>query len=441
MEALKLINRLAWGAPTVLFIFFSALYFTHKTRALQFKKLPLSIKNAFKRGDRDNSISPLSAACTALGATMGTGNIIGVAGAIAIGGAGAVFWLWVAAALSMIIKFCEIALAVKLRGNAVSYIAKSRLPFRKTLSIFFAVAGAAASLGVGCLTQINTISCAVQSLLIPRLGDAEGAFALRLAVGVFAALALIMILKSQSLVARASTVLVFLMSVAYTLLCLGVIISRINVLPQVFSSIFIGALKPSAVTGGAVGSAFIAIRVGFSRGVFSNEAGMGSAPNAYLKSRGSPFSLGLFGIFETFIDSFFICTLSALAFLAVGNIPYGFDLAASIPINAFTAVYGRSVLYAFCPIVCFFAFSSMIGWGFFGLSFFESAFGKNHSFFFRAIFALSCVLGAVFKSEAVWLLAETLNALMVLPNTAALVSHRKTILNIILEEKNRQAAP
>ena len=192
-------------------------------------------------------------------------------------------------------------------------------------------------------------------------------------------------------------------------------------LPLVFSQIFIGAFNPKTVTGGAVGSAFIAMRFGMSRGVFSNEAGLATAPIAYSCSEGDEISLGFMGIIEVFIDTIVICTLTALAILCAGEISYGADSTSTLTLNALTSVFGQNIIFVFCPVVCFFAFSSVIGWGLYGMKFAEFLLGKYAKKAFIILFLLLQIPAAIFRSNVVWIVAEILNALMIFPNIMSLL--------------------
>ena len=437
MEILNKINAFVWGTPTLLLMFFTGFTLTLRTDFFQIRAFKAAIKTFFKKGDksgRDNQkkrLTPMQSASTALSATMGTGNIVGVAGAVALGGAGAVFWMWVSALLSMIIKFSEIALAVRYRetnpdgsySGGVMYYIKNALPaYFAPLGKFFCICGAISAFGTGNLTQINTMSASVSQAarVLASLSPREDFF-IKLSVGVLCAVLCGYILKSDGRTGQFCEKIIPVMTVLYITMTVGVIAVNFNKLPSVFLQIFKGAFDPKSVTGGAVGSAFISLRLGMSRGIFSNEAGLGTAPTAYACSDGDELSLGLMGIVEVFIDTIVVCTLTALTLLCVGGIDYGTDTASALTINALSTVYGKNVIFVFCPVVCFFAFSSVIGWGLYGAKFTAFLFGEDSKKGFLILFTLLMIPAAVFRPDAVWITAEILNGLMAVPNITALL--------------------
>ncbi len=383
-------------------------------------------------------MSPLQAACTALSASMGTGNIAGVAGAIALGGAGAVFWMWVSALFSMAVKYAEIYLAVRYRNRdrkgrlcgGTAYIIDAALPPKfHFLAVLFAACGAAASFGIGNLAQISAVSSSV-GLMARRLLplSAKGLLLVKLGVGVLcASLVFGVILSGSRKVGAWAEKIVPVMSVIYLVLSLGVLLVYRERIPEVIKSIFVGAFSPKAVSGGAVGSVFVCMRIGMSRGVFSNEAGLGTAPTAYACSEGDSESLPLFGIFEVFVDTVVCCTLTALVVLSAGDISYGIDMGAAATFSAFARVYGENIIFVFCPVLCCFAFSSILGWGFYGIEFIKYLTRSRRSLSYLTLFCLAICFGAVIRVDAVWLISEILNGLMILPNITALLLTSKEI--------------
>lgn len=211
------------------------------------------------------------------------------------------------------------------------------------------------------------------------------------------------------------------MTVVYVALTLGAIFFNYRKIPTAFIKIFKGAFNPKSVTGGAVGSAFMGVRFGMSRGVFSNEAGLGTAPIAYACGEGDEIGLGLMGIMEVFIDTVLICTLTALTILCAGDVAYGTGDATGITYAALSNVYGKNVIFIFCPVICFFAFSSTVGWGLYGIKFVNFLAGKGAEKFFTAAFVIAVIPAALFKADAIWTLAEILNGIMALPNVTALL--------------------
>ncbi len=433
MEILDKINSFVWGTPTLLLIFFTGVMLTIRTDFFTIKNFGAAAKQFFK-GDKSqekNRLTPLQSASTALSATMGTGNIVGVAGAIALGGPGAVFWMWTSAAFCMTIKFAEIALAVRYRetnrdgsfiGGAMYYIKNALPQFFSPLATVFCICGVAAAFGVGNMTQINTMSASVSQLAraISPLSPDANVF-IKLAVGVICAVLCGIVLKSDGSIGRFCEKVIPIMTVLYIGMTIGAITANYTKLPSAIMQIFVGAFKPQGVTGGVIGSAFIGVRFGMSRGVFSNEAGLGTAPTAYACSDGDEVSLGLMGVMEVFIDTVVVCTLTALTLLCAGNISYGVDTASSLTLSALTQVYGKNIIFVFCPVVCFFAFSSTIGWGLYGAKFITFLFGERAKKPFLFLFVAATIPAAVFRADAVWVIAEILNGVMALPNITALL--------------------
>lgn len=434
METLNKINSFVWGTPTLLIIFFTGVILTVRTNFFTVKNFGAAARQFFlggKRASDGKSLTPLQSASTALSATMGTGNIVGVAGAIALGGPGAVFWMWVSSLFCMTIKFAEIALAVRYRetnrdgsyiGGAMYYI-KNALPhFFAPLATVFCICGVAAAFGVGNMTQINTMSASVSQLakaitdISPRAD-----FFIKLAVGIICAVACAFVLKNDGTIGRFCEKVIPVMTVLYIGMTLGAIAVNYAKLPSAIMQIFVGAFSPKGVTGGVVGSAFVGMRFGMSRGVFSNEAGLGTAPTAYACSDGDEVSLGLMGIMEVFIDTVVVCSLTALTLLCAGDITYGVDTASTLTLNALTRVYGKNIIFIFCPVVCFFAFSSTVGWGLYGAKFVSFLLGEKTQKPFLFLFVAAMLPAAVFRADAVWVIAEILNGFMALPNITALL--------------------
>lgn len=433
MKFLNFLNSAVWGAPTLFIIFFTGLLLSLRTDFFQIRHLKKALFSIFapKKSKSAHAMTPLQSASAALSATMGTGNIVGVAGAISLGGAGAVFWMWVSALFSMIVKFSEIVLAVRYReslpdgsmcGGAMYYIKKALPYYLHFLSPIFAFCGMAAAFGIGNLAQINTLTGSVLSLckeISPIVARSE--FYIKLTVGAVCAALCAYVFKNDGRIGAFCEKIVPVMTVLYIFLTVGSILINLKSVPSVFKSIIEGAFSPAAVTGGAVGSVFTVMRFGMARGVFSNEAGLGTAPIAYACSDGDEITLGFFGIFEVFVDTVVVCTLTALTILCVGDVTYGADMSATLTLSSLVSVYGRGVIFVFCPIVCFLAFSSIIGWGLYGIKFASFLFGSKGKMVFLLLFCTACVVGAVFRADAVWTLSELLNGLMVLPNITALL--------------------
>ncbi len=429
-EWLEAVNRAVWGPPLLLLLFFCGVILSFRTRFFQLRHTRDIIKILFSKPQGDG-ITPRQSVSCALAGTLGTGNIVGVAGAIALGGPGAVFWMWVCAVFSMIVKFAEIALSVRYRermpdgslAGGAMYVIKNALPHRfHFLGVAFAACGALAAFGIGNLTQINTLSSSVLSMVRGvGLLSAESEVYIKLGIGALCAVLLTTVLWSDAKIGAFCERLIPIATILYFVLTFGVIVRHFGRLPRVFSDIFTAAFSPSAITGGAVGSAFIGLRLGMSRGIFSNEAGMGTAPIAYSCAEGSEAQLGLLGVFEVFIDTVVVCTLTALAILCVGGVPYGQDTGAALTLSAIVSVWGRGAVFAFCPALCLFAFSSTVGWGLYGVRFVTFLFGARAKKPFLVLFCSAALAGALFRADTVWCIAEILNGIMALPNTATLL--------------------
>ena len=432
-DVLNKINSAVWGTPTLLLIFFTGVIFSIRTKFFQMRFFVPALKAFFKKTPAKDGkqMTAFQSASTALSATMGTGNIIGVAGAVALGGPGAVFWMWVSAAVCMIIKFAEIALSVRYRertsdgtyvGGAMYYIKNALPKIFMPLSYVFCICGVAAAFGVGNMTQVNTMSNSTVSLVKTITAvNPQYEFFIKISVGVFCAICSIVVLKNDGNIGSFCEKIFPVMTVLYIGITLIAITVNYKNIPATISQIFIGAFNPKSVTGGAIGSAFVGVRFGMSRGVFSNEAGLGTAPIAYACGSGDEISLGLMGIVEVFIDTVVVCTLTAFTILCVGDITYGIDSAANITLNALTKVFGKSINFIFCPIVCFFAFSSTIGWGLYGIKFISFLFGNNAKNIFLCLFVSAMIPAALFCADTVWVIAEIFNGLMILPNITSLL--------------------
>lgn len=434
MEWLQNVNRWVWGVPTLLLILTVGVLLSAATRFAQFRFLPKALRSFLKPGkdgDHCDGESPFRALCTALAATVGTGNLVGVAGAISIGGPGAVFWIWVGGLLGMVTKFAEATLAVHYRKKCAGgeyiggpmYIITNAMP-RSThfLAYIYAFFGVVAAFGVGNATQINTMIGGINSVL--SYFDLNGSFYINLLFGLcMALLVCILFFGGAKRIGATAETLVPLGAVIYVLLGLGVFIARYDAIPGAFASILRGAISPKAVTGGMVGSAMITLRVGTSRGVFTNEAGMGTAGIAHAAAKVKhPVDQGMMGIVEVFIDTIVICTITALVILCSGvSIIYGEDMGMNLTTDAFSSVYGGWVTILLAATLCLFAFATVIGWGLYGVRCAQFLFGEGVWRKFAILQSLSVVLGAVLRAETVWLLADTVNGLMAIPNLIALI--------------------
>lgn len=445
----SVVNNFIWGVPAMLCIFGVGLYLSIRTHFLQIRKFPYAIKTTIgrmfrKRNASDGALTPFQAVCTALAATVGTGNIAGVAGAIAIGGPGAVFWMWISALLGMCTKFAEVTLAVHFRekntngdlvGGPMYYIKNGLGEKWIWLAYLFAAFGVLTVFGTGNATQVNTITTAINSALLNYHVISEGAVSTsNLIIGIVITVLVGMILLGGiKRIGQVTEKLVPFMALLYIVLALGVVLMNIRVLPAVFVSIIRGAFQPSAVTGGVVGSMFMSMKKGVSRGIFSNEAGLGTGSIAHAcADTRKPVKQGMFGIFEVFADTIVICTLTALVILC-SQVPvnYGAAAGAELTIQGFTSVYGDWVSIFTAVAMCCFAFSTILGWGLYGARCIEFLFSEKVIKPFMVAYSLVAILGATANLGLMWSIAETFNGLMAIPNLIALFLLSGTVVKLV----------
>ena len=445
------VNNFIWGVPAMICIFGVGLFLSVRTNFLQIRKFPYAIRTTIgrmfrKRNASDGAMTPFQAVCTALAATVGTGNIAGVAGAIAIGGPGAVFWMWISALLGMCTKYAEVTLAVHFRekntngelvGGPMYYIKNGLDKKWHFLAYLFSAFGVLTVFGTGNATQVNTITTAVNSALLNYhlLGEDQVPTS-NLIIGIVIAVLVGMILLGGiKRIGRVTEKLVPFMALLYVILGLGVIVIHAGALPSVFGAIIGGAFNPSAVTGGIVGSMFVSMKKGVSRGIFSNEAGLGTGSIAHAcADTRKPVKPGMFGIFEVFTDTIVICTLTALVILCSGiAVPYGEAAGAELTIRGFTSTYGSwiSIFTAFA--MCCFAFSTTIGWGLYGARCIEFLFSEKVTKPFMVVYSLVAIVGATANLGLMWSIAETFNGLMAIPNLIALFLLSGTVVKLTKE--------
>lgn len=452
-EINDVVNSFVWGIPAMVCIIGVGLFLSIRTHFIQFRRFRYTFKVTVgrlfhKKEASDGSITPFQAVCTALAATVGTGNIAGVAGAIAIGGPGAVFWMWVSALLGMCTKFSEVTLAVHFReknkdgdwvGGPMYYIKNGLGPKWRWLAVVFSALGVLTVFGTGNATQVNTITTAIDSALLNYgIVSSESVAKINLIIGCFiAVLVASVLLGGIKRIGRVTERLVPFMALFYILLAIGVVFLNIERVPAVFSSIFCGAFSPSAVTGGAVGTMFLSLKNGVSRGIFSNEAGLGTGSIAHAAAdTKEPIKQGYFGIFEVFTDTILICTLTALVILCSGiPVSYGAAAGAELTISGFTATYGSWVSIFTAVALCCFAFSTIIGWGLYGTRCIEFLFGSGINRPFMLVYAAVAILGATVDLGLLWGIADTFNGLMSIPNLIALFLLGGTVVKLVKEEK------
>ncbi len=444
MHLLEGLYRLAWGVPTLVLILCVGLCLSLCTGFAQFCLLPRSLAAFWRRlcgKGGESGASSFRALCTALAATVGTGNLAGVAGAITLGGPGAIFWMWICGLLGMVIKFAEATLAVSLReknsrGEWVGgpmYMIRLGLPkvFHPLASVY-ALFGVVAAFGVGNATQVNTVVSSAKDML--QMLDLPVPAALPWLLG--GALTLLigrMLLGGAKRIGAVAERLVPFASGVYICLCVVVLIARVQVLPQAFASIVRGAFSPRAVTGGVIGSILPVLRTGFSRGIFTNEAGMGTASIAHAGAAVChPVEQGMMGIVEVFLDTIVICTLTALVILCSGiPVPYGVDAGIRLTNEAFVSVFGSWVSVLISLALCLFALATVLGWGLYGIRCAQYLFG--HSAWKKFVFVQIAVvfLGSVIRADTVWRIAEIVNALMAIPNLIALFTLRHRLRRLL----------
>ena len=454
----KVLNDFIWGVPAMTCIIGVGLYLAIRTGFLQLRKFGYALKNTIgrmfqKQEAADGSLTPFQAVCTALAATVGTGNIAGVAGAIAIGGPGAVFWMWVSALLGMGTKFAEVTLAVHYRerndkgdyvGGPMYYIKNGLGSKWMWLAYLYSFFGVCAVFGTGNATQVNTITAAVNTALINYgLLHPDSTAGSNLIIGVFICIIVALILiGGVKRIGKVTEKLVPVMALLYIVLGVGLIVMKLNSLPAVFASIIQGAFNPTAVTGGIVGSFFVSMQKGVSRGIFSNEAGLGTGSIAHAcADTQDPVRQGLYGIFEVFMDTIVICTMTALIILLSGvTVPYGQAAGAELTITGFTTVYGNWVSIFTAIAMCCFAFSTIVGWGLYGARCAEFLLGSKILLPFNIAYSLVSIVGATVNLGLIWGISDTFNGFMTVPNLIGVFLLTPVVLKLVKEHFAKETA-
>lgn len=423
LELLKALDAFVWGPPLLILLVGTGIYLTIRLGLLQVARLPKAFQLIFTKDKGHGDVSSFAALCTALAATVGTGNIIGVATAIKVGGPGALFWMWMAAFFGMATKYAEGLLAIKYRskdangavaGGPMHYILLGMGEKWRPLAIFFALAGVlVALLGIGTFTQVNSITESIQNT-----AQVEPAIT-ALILSIFVGIAVFGGLKSIS---KVSTAVVPFMAIVYILGTLTVILFNIEKIPATLALIFTSAFSPATAVGGFAGASIrMAIQNGVARGVFSNESGLGSAPIAAAAAKtNEPVEQGLISMTGTFIDTLIICTLTGLTILVTG-VWSGELNGVALTQSAFSMVFsdfGSIVLTIFLVL---FAFTTILGWNYYGERCFEFLFGVRFIWLYRVVFVLMVLLGGFIELDMVWIIADIVNALMALPNLIALL--------------------
>lgn len=444
-DILVAIDDFVWGVPLMVLILAGGLLLTTRLKLLQVIRLPLALKWMVKEEEGgQGDVSSFGALCTALSATIGTGNIVGVATAICAGGPGALFWMLVAAFLGMATKYAEGLLAVKYRvttadgsklGGPFYYIENGMGKKWKWLAKAFAVFGVCAGLmGIGTFTQVNGISSAVHSFFdannantvnIPFVG--EYSWSVVITSIILAGVVALVLIGGIKRISSVATIVVPFMAIAYIVFALMLIFSNLDKIPAAFELIIKGAFNPSAVTGGVIGTMFIAMQKGVARGIFSNEAGLGSAPIASAAAKTKePVRQGLVTMTGTFLDTIVICTMTGLSIIITG----AWKVEGLEGVGVTSYAFGEGIpflperLTSFILMMCltFFAFTTILGWDYYSESCLSYLTKGNKKIIkvFRYLYILAVFVGPYMTISAVWTIADIFNGLMAIPNMIAL---------------------
>ncbi len=460
-EIVKFLNGLAWGPWMLLLLVGTGIYLSVRLGFLQFRKFGYTMRNTIgkvfsKQQAGRGEVTPFQAVTTALAATVGTGNIAGVTGAIAVGGPGAVFWMWVSALFGMVTKYAEVVLAVRYRernakgdyvGGPMYYIKNGLGSKWRWLAVAFSLLGAVAAFGIGNMTQVNTIAGAINTAIDAFGGNTQAtvvhlfgqvvpvsSIVIGMLVAVIVALVLFGGIKRIGSVAEK---LVPVMASIYIICALCVVFCNFGSLGNVFGAILKGAFNAEAALGGAFGITLMTtIQKGVGRGVFSNEAGLGSAPMAHAAtSETDPVKQGLYGIFEVFMDTIVICTLTALTLLcgveSGVEIAWGETAGAELISAAFSTIFGEQIGSLIIAVgIGLFALSTILSWSLYGSRCFEFLMGTEAVAVYQVFFILVIVVGATLKLELVWDIADTLNGFMAIPNLVALLGLSGVVIKL-----------
>ena len=421
----KALDSFVWGVPLLVLLVGTGIYLSTRLRLLQVLKLPLAFKLIFAEDKGEGDISSFAALATALAATVGTGNIVGVATAIKAGGPGALFWMWIAAFFGMATKYAEGLLAIKYRtkdangevsGGPMYYIINGMGKKWKPLAIFFALAGIlVAFLGIGTFSQVNSITASLKNSFNWSPQIVSILIAIVVAVIIFGGI--------QS-IAKVSEKLVPFMAAAYIIATLIVIFMHYNHIIPAIEQVFSGAFTGTAAVGGFAGAVVKeAIQNGIARGVFSNESGLGSAPIAAAAAKThEPAEQGLISMTGTFIDTLVICTLTGLSILVTGKWTVKGLEGAPLTQSAFATVFGNIGVLVLTLCLVLFAFTTILGWSYYGERCFEFLFGVKHINIYRSIFIIMVALGGFLELDLIWTIDDIVNGLMAIPNLIALLA-------------------
>ncbi|MGQ7373896.1 alanine/glycine:cation symporter family protein [Streptococcus suis] len=432
LELMQNINNLVWGPPLLLLLVGTGVYFTLRLGVFQIGKLPTAFRLIFSSDQSgQGDVSSFAALCTALAATVGTGNIVGVATAITTGGPGALFWMWVAAFFGMATKYAEGFLAIKYRtkdangqaaGGPMHYITLGMGQKWKPLAVFFAISGVlVALLGMGTFSQVNSIASSMSASfgLAPQLVSIVTAISIAF-----------FIFGGIEKISDVSTKIVPFMAILYILASIIVLALHWDQLLPTLVLVFKSAFTPAAAVGGFAGATVQqAIQRGIARGVFSNESGLGSAPIAAAAAKSdNPVEQGLISMTGTFIDTLIICTLTGLTILVTGQWSGEGLEGAPLTQAAFATVFGNTGSIALTISLVLFAFTTILGWSYYGERCIEFLFGTKSILPYRLLFVAMVALGGFLKLDLVWAIADIVNGLMALPNLVALLALSPVII-------------
>lgn len=434
------INNVVWGIPMLVLLIGAGLFLSILTRFVQFRKFGYAMQNTLgkifhKQKAGSGEVTPFQAVTTALAATVGTGNIAGITWAVTLGGAGSIFWLWVSALIGMCTKYSEVVLSVRYRernqngdwvGGPMYYITNGLGKNWTWLAALFCIFGTLASFGIGNAVQVGNITTSIHTAIEAFSSNPISQTTVNWVVGVITAIITgLVVIGGIKRLGSVTEKLIPVMSLIYIIACLAVIIANISRLGSVFVMIFRGAFRPSAVVGGVSGFTLkTCITWGVKRGVFSNEAGLGSAPIAHAaSSEKDPIKQGLYGIFEVFMDTIVICTLTGITLLISGiDLQYGVKGTTALNAAALATVFGDKLGALIIAVgLSLFALSTILGWALYGSRCCEYLFGSRSIRVFQIVFVVIVVVGATMDLSLAWDIADTLNALMAIPNLIGLL--------------------
>ncbi len=454
------LNEIVWGIPALVLLMGAGIILTVGLKGFQFRKFGYAMKNTLgkmftKQEAKAGEVTPIQALTTALAATVGTGNIAGITTAITLGGAGSIFWLWVSALLGMATKYSEVLLSIKYRernalgdwvGGPMYYIKNGLGKNWKWLGAVFCVLGGIASFGIGNAVQVGNITSSINNAIqafVPAAADHKMAINIVVALILMAIIGIVLV-GGIKRIGEVTEFLVPIMSIIYIVACLIVVIANITKVPAVFGMIFQGAFSPQAVTGGAAGVGVkMCIEWGVKRGVFSNEAGLGSAPIAHAaSSESNPVKQGLYGIFEVFMDTIVICTLSGLTILlALDSSTLNYGVAGDTSLNAMAlgSVFGNKAGALIIAIgMSLFALSTALSWGLYGTRCWEFLLGEKAVRPYQVLYTLVVIISATMNLSLAWDIADTFNGLMAIPNLIALIALCPVVIKTTQEFFNGQ---